>query len=352
MSTTLYSTNAGRINEVKGEILAHAIPVEVLAMGCTMKQMPTRAGDNITYRRYLPFGATLGATPWNNQNRPVVDATAHITQEGVTPTADQLTPVDVNVKQQQYACLYSYTDKAAELYEDDIPEEMKIQTGERMALVREMVRYGTMKACTNVLYTGGVSRVAVTGVLDLNELRLMSRTLKSNHAKKTRRMLSPSANYDTYAIEAAYTVFAHTDAEADIRDIPGFIPTAKYGTKTAISEEEIGSVEEFRFVLSPELAAYADAATGSTAAADGLFSTTGTYSDVYPFIVCGQDAVFDVALRGLNSFDPYHIPHTKRDKSDPGGQRGYVGASFWSAVLIVNNGWMGVIEAGVKDLSA
>tara|TARA_R110002096_G_scaffold210340_2_gene397662 strand:+ start:378 stop:1427 length:1050 start_codon:yes stop_codon:yes gene_type:complete len=349
MSITTYATDAGRINEVKGEILAHAMPVEVLALGTTQKQMPRNAGDNITYRRFIPFGATT--TDQNTQNRPAAIANAHITQEGVTPSADQLTPQDVNVKQQQYACLYSYTDKVADMYEDNIPEEMKIQVGERMGLVREMIRYGTMKACTNVNYAGTPTstRANVDEAVSLNVLRSMSRTLKANHAKKPRRMLSPSASYDTYAVEAAYIVFVHTDAEADIRDLPGFIPCAKYGSKNPINEEEIGSCEEFRFVLSPELAPYL--ASGAAVASTGLLSSAGVNVDVYPFIVCGQDAVYDVALRGLNSIDPYHIPHTTRDKSDPGGQRGYVGASFYSAVLIVNGGWMGVIEAGVSDLA-
>ena len=193
------------------------------------------------------------------------------------------------------------------------------------------------------------TRANVDEAVSLNVLRSMSRTLKANHAKKPRRMLSPSASYDTYAVEAAYIVFVHTDAEADIRDLPGFIPCAKYGSKNPINEEEIGSCEEFRFVLSPELAPYL--ASGAAVASTGLLSSAGVNVDVYPFIVCGQDAVYDVALRGLNSIDPYHIPHTTRDKSDPGGQRGYVGASFYSAVLIVNGGWMGVIEAGVSDLA-
>ncbi len=343
---TTYTTDAGRINEVKGEILAHAIPVEVLALGTTMKQMPRNAGDNITYRRFIPFGAT--STNVNTQNRPLVDAAAHILQEGVTPSADQLTPVDVNVKQQQYGCLYSYTDKTAEMYEDDIPNEMKIQVGERMGLVREMVRYGTMKACTNVQFAGGTTdRVQVDEAISLNQLRTMSRTLKANHCKKPRRMLSSSPNYNTYAVEASYIVFVHTDAEPDIRDLPGFRHVADYGQRQPINEEEIGTVEEFRFVLSPELAPYS--AAGAAVAGTGLMGTANV--DVYPFIVCGMDAVYDVALRGLNSMDPYHIPHTTRDKSDPGGQRGYVGCNFYSAVLIVNGGWMGVIEAGVSDLA-
>lgn len=342
MATQGYATQAGRINEVKGETLAHAMHVEVLALGCTMKQMPKKAGDNISYRRWLPFGATSGV---NSQNRPAAVASSHITQEGVTPAADTMTPVDVNVVQKQYACLYAYTDKAADLYEDDIPQEMRVQVGERMGLVREMIRFGVLKAGTNVIYSGGTTRLTVDEAITLKALRRMARILKLNHAKKKRSILSPSQDYDTSSIEAAYVVFCSTDAEPDIRDISGFVPVSKYANRNPISEDEVGSVEEFRFVTSPELTAVADsgAAVGST----GLVSTTGTTVDTYPFIVMGQDAVYDVALRGLNSFDVIHLPHTKHDKSDPLGQRGYVGAKFWCAVSIVNGGWMGVIEAGV-----
>jgi N4-gp56 family major capsid protein len=347
MSAMGYSTYSGRINEVKGEILAHAIPVEVLAMGCTMKQMPRKQGDNITYRRWLPYGAT--ATNVNTMNRPSVSVAAHLIQEGVNPAPESLVPMDVNVKQNQYGCLYSYTDKAAELYEDDIPQEMITQTGERMGLLREMIRYGVMKACTNVTYAGGSDRASVDEPISLNILRRVSRNLKANHASKKRKILAPSANYDTYAIEASFIVYSHTDAESDVRDLPGFVPVAKYGQRQPISEHEIGSCEEFRFVMSPELGSYQN--SGAAVGTTGLFSTGGSNIDVYPFIVMGEEAVFDVALRGLNSFSPYHIPHTQRDKSDPGGRRGYVGADFWAAVVIVNGGWMHVVEAGISALT-
>jgi hypothetical protein len=62
-----YATQAGRINIVKGETLAHAVPVEVLALGCTMKQMPKNSGDNVIYRRWLPYGAAT--TNANTINR-------------------------------------------------------------------------------------------------------------------------------------------------------------------------------------------------------------------------------------------------------------------------------------------
>lgn len=342
----VYSTPAGRINQIKGETLAHAVPVEVLSLGCKMKPMPKNEGDNITYRRWLPRGAT--STNQNTQNRPSVDPAVHLLTEGVTPSADSLTPVDVNVQILQYGCIYSYSDKTAELYEDDIPEEMKIQTGERMGLVREMIRYGSLKACTNVMYSGGTSRATVNAPIGLNILRRMTKTLKRNHASKKTRILAPSNNYDTSAIEAGFLVFVSTDVEPDIRDLPGFVPVAKYANRQPINEHEIGSCEEFRFVTSPELTAYAD--SGAALGTTGCVSTTGTLIDVYPFIVMGEDAAFDVALRGSKSFDLTHLPHKQKDKSDILGQRGFVGASFWSAVLVTNQGWMGVIEAGATDV--
>src|SRR3990170_4248702 len=294
MPMQTYATPAGRINEIKGEILGHAEPVEVLALGVNMKKMPTREGDNISYRRYLPFGATT--TNVNTQNRPAAVAAAHIVAEGVTPAADSLTPVDVNVVIQQYACLYSYTDKAALLYEDDIPEEQKINAGERMGLVREMVRYGELKSATNVIFAGGTSRATVDERIGLNVLRRMTRTLKLNHAKKKTRVLAAGPNYDTHPVEAAYIVFVSTDAEGDVRDLPDFTKVANYANRSPISPDELGSCEEFRFVTSPELTAYADSGA-AVGAAPGLLSTTGTLIDVYPFIVMGEEAAYDVALK-------------------------------------------------------
>ena len=344
MAIQKYTTQAGRINEIKGEMLAHAEPFEVLAMGCTMKKMPRKQGDNISYRRVIPTGgATTNA---NTINRWSVTAAAHAVSEGVTPLTETLVYDDVNVVIQQYAVLYAYTDKAAELYEDDIPGDQKVQTAERMGLVREMIRYGSMKASTNVLYSGGTTRATVDETISLNNLRNMAKTLLANHAKMKNKILSPGPSYDTSAIEAGFIVFCHTDAEPDIRDLPGFVPVAKYGQRSMLNENEIGSVERFRFIVSPELAPYL--AAGAVTGATGLVGITNI--DVYPHIVCAEDAVFDVALKGDSPFDLTHIPHKQKTKDDPFGQRGYVGASFWSAVLVANNGWIGVIEAGVKSL--
>lgn len=347
MSIQNYSTAAGRINKLKGEILAHAIPVEVLGITGTQKQMPRNNGDTVTFRRWLPYGGVDNR--WISGTNVGTFAADHVTQEGVTPSADTLTPVDVSATLEQYSVLYSVTDKTVDLYEDDVPAEMKLQTGERLGLVREMVRYGELKGATNAFFSGGTSRGTVAAALSLNLLRKVAKSLLANHGKQITRILAASPNFATAPVEAGFLVFGHTDMEPAIRDLPGFKHISEYGQRQVVNENEVGSTERFRFILSPELAPYIDsgAAIGST----GLFSTSGSNIDVYPMIVVAEDAWGQVALRGANSLDVTWLPPGTKDKSDPIGQRGYVGAKCYHTAKILNQGYMAVIETATPSLA-
>jgi len=341
------NTPAQRIGRIKGEILAHAVPVEVLGMVGSQKPMPKNAGATIIYRRWLPYGGST--TNSNTINRWVVDANSHQLSEGVTPDPDALTPQDISVTLNQYGVLYGLTDRTVDLSEDDVPMEMKKQCGERIGLIREMVRWGVVKGGTNAYYVGGSSRSAVNGKISINKLRLVSRNLQANHAKRITGVLSMSSDFGSSPVEAAYVVFAHTDAEADIRDLPNFKNISEYAQRKPISPYEIGSCENFRFVLSPELAPYADA--GGTASTNGMYSTTGSAADVYPFVVAAEDAWGQVALRGANALSPTYIPPGEKTKDDPLGQRGFIGASFYMNAVRLNEGWMAVIECGISALT-
>lgn len=340
-----YSNTTGRVNVIKGPMLAVAEVHEVLALGCSMQKFPKNRGDTIKYRARVPTGGSTSNA--NTINRWSVTAANYAIAEGVTPTPKSVSYRDATVTMTQYAVLYSYTDKAATLHEDDIPEDQMLQVAEEMGLVREMVRYAEMKAPSTAIYAGGTNRATVASAITYNALSLMSRTLQANGGKMVTSILAGGPDEETSPIEAGFVVFVHTDAEHDIRQLQDFVPVAKYGTRKPINEHELGSVGRFRFITSKELFSYADsgAAVGST----GLYSTSSSNIDVYPFIVCAQEAAFDVQL-GFN-FKPSHIPADQTTKDDPLGLRGYVGSKWYQAPKVVNNGWMGVIEAGITSLS-
>ena len=58
MSQTM-TTQAARIGKWKGEILARAIPCEVLQLTASQKQMPRNVSDTVIYRRWVPYNATV-----------------------------------------------------------------------------------------------------------------------------------------------------------------------------------------------------------------------------------------------------------------------------------------------------
>lgn len=352
-----FALTPGRINKFKGQILAHAVPQEVLSKTGRQVEMPKNSSDTYVGRRFLPYGAT--ATDSNTINRFFQNGNgdrgnaivqAHLVQEGITSTPDSIVPQDTSVVMQQYSCLYGFTDKTYNLYEDDIPGEMVKQVGERVTFVNELIVYGALKACTNVYYGGtGTSLATVNGGLSLGLIRKIVQNLQANHAKPVTSILGASNKYSTDPVAAGYLVYCHTDLEPDIRDLPGFTPTEKYASGTPMPNE-VGKVERFRFITSPDLPSIQNggAAIGST----NLYTTTGTSLDVYPFIVVGENAFSQISVRGLSALDPTFLPPSQKSKSDPHGQRGYAGTIWWKAVMIENNGWMAAAYVGRKNLPA
>lgn len=347
-----FGLTKGRINKFKGQILKHAVPQEVLSKGGRQVPMPRNESDTYVARRFLPYGATSTNINQFYQNGPGdrVNALiqAHLTQEGVTGAPESIVPQDITVVVNQYDCLYGFTDKTYDLYEDDIPEAMIQQIGERVTLVNEAIIYGALKAGTNQYYAGsGTSRNTVNGSLMLNLLRKITKNLQANHGKMVTSQIKASANFDTSAVSAGYFVYCHTDLEPDIRDLPDFTPVEKYASGAPVPYE-IGKCERFRFITSPDLPSYQDA--GAAVGGTGLQSTSGVNVDVYPLIVTAQDAWSQIAVRGLDAVDPTYLPPGDKSKSDPHGQRGYAGTIWWKAVMIENDGWMAIANVGISNL--
>ena len=104
---------------------------------------------------------------------------------------------------QQYSCLYGFTDKTFNLYEDDIPGEMVTQIGQRVTFVNEMIIYSALKACTNAYYGGtGTTVATVSSGLTLGLIRKIVQNLQANHAKPVTSVLKAGPNYGTDAAPA------------------------------------------------------------------------------------------------------------------------------------------------------
>jgi N4-gp56 family major capsid protein len=352
MSIQNYGTVASRnlIRAAQG-MLEHAQPITVLGDFGTQREMPQNSTDTLVFRRTLPFGASTVGTVIEGSNRyvgtPDIVASNFVLAEGVTPNSNTISFQDVSVQLQQYGILFKYSSKVEQLYEDDIPGEMVKLTGETLAEVMEMVRYGVLKAGSTVIYANGSSRSAVNTAISLNSIRKSARTLESNRSRRVTSRLAPGVNFGTRAVQPAYVVFVHTDAVSDIRNLPGFTRVEEYGSFKPIHDREIGACEDFRFISSPLLKSFAGAGSGTL---NGMLSVGAAAVDVYPFIIIGEDAWGQVALKGMSAIKPVVLKASQTNHANPLGQFGYVGASTWFATVRLNDAFMARIEAGVTAL--
>jgi N4-gp56 family major capsid protein len=352
MSIQNYGTVASRnlIRAAQG-MLEHAQPITVLGDFGTQREMPQNSTDTLVFRRTLPFGASAAGTTIENTSRyvgtPDITASNFVLAEGVTPNSNTISFQDVSVQLQQYGVLFKYSSKTEQLYEDDIPGEMVKLTGETLAEVMEQVRYGVLKAGSTVIYANGSSRSAINTAISLNAIRKAARTLESNRARRVTSRLAPGVNFGTRAVQPAYVVFCHTDAVSDIRNLPGFTRVEEYGSFKPIHDREVGACEDFRFVSSPLLKSFLASGSGTL---NGMLSVGASNVDVYPFIVIGEDAWGQVALKGMSAIKPVVLKASQTNHANPLGQFGYVGASTWFATVRLNDAWMARIEAGVTAL--
>jgi N4-gp56 family major capsid protein len=311
------------------QMLRHAAPIMVLEKLGLPRQMPKNKTETISFRRPRVFTAST---------TPLV--------EGVTPNSTAFRYDDVQVALKQYGMVVEITDKIEDLAEDPVLNDATTQAGENIGRTMEALIYGVVRGGTNIAYANGSARSDVNTPISLAKQRAAIRALKAQKAMKITQVLSSSTNYATRAVEAAYVAVTHTDMEADIRNLPGFLPVAQYGQRSTISEYECGSVEDVRYILSSDLEPFADAG----GAKGTMLSTTGVNADVYPVMYFGKEAFGVVALRGQGAVSPTIIPVGQKTKDDPLGQRGYVGWKTYHASLVLNQLWMLRLECAATEL--
>lgn len=299
------------------ELLKRGLPFLVLEKFGQAKPLPSNSTKVMKFRRY-------SALP----NTPVT------LTEGVTPASQQLSVVDVTATLAQYGGLTTISDVILDTHEDNTLNEAVNLLGEQASQMIEKMRFGVLKAGTNVLYANGAARNAVNTAISLTLQRRAVRALKRQNARFITSIVRSTPSYGTEAVAPGYVALIHPDLEADVRGLSGFVPAEKYGSMTPW-ENELGKVEDVRYVSSTIFEPWADAGGAKGA----MLSTTGTNADVYPVLYVARDAYGIIALKGMFALTPM-VVNPKPSDSDPLAQRGHVSWKAYQTAVILNDAWM------------
>lgn len=299
------------------ELLKRGLPFLVLEKFGQAKTLPEASSKVIKFRRYSALPTVPTALT-----------------EGVTPTGQQLAVTDITATLTQYGDKVTISDVIMDTHEDPVLNEAVTLIGEQAAQMIEKMRFGVLKAGTNVLYANGAARNAVNTPITVSLQRRAVRALKRQNARFITSVVRSTPSYGTENVAPGFVGLIHPDLESDVRSLVGFVPAEKYGSMTPW-ENELGKCEDVRYVSSTIFEPWADAG----GAKGTMLSTTGTNADVYPVLYVARDAYGIVALKGMFAVTPM-VVNPKPSDSDPLAQRGHVGWKAMQTAVILNDLWM------------
>lgn len=305
------------------ELLKRAIPFMVLEKFGQPKPLPGNSSKSIVFRRYT-----------------ALDTTPTTLTEGVTPGSTTMQSTDIPCVLSQYGSMITISDIIIDTHEDNVLNEAIELLGEQAAQMIERMRFGILKAGTNVVYANGATRAAVNTPFSLAFQRRVTKALKRQNAEQITKALKSTPAFATEPVAKSFIGLVHPDGEGDIRNALGadgkscFTPSEKYGSITPY-DNELGKIEDVRYLTSTIFTPWPDAG-----GAKGLMtSTTGVNADVYPILYLANNAYGIVALKGMFALTPM-VVNPKPSDSDPLAQRGRVAWKAMQGAVILNDAWM------------
>lgn len=341
--TTVYGDISPRVAAYAvSQLLKRGMPYLILEKFGQTYPIPNNATKVAKFRRYFLLGATGAAGDGNPAEAFSTPLALTPLVEGVTPSGKQLSNQDYTVTLVQYGDFMTITDVVLDTAEDQVLQQATEVMGESAAQTIETIRYNILKAGLNVFYANGSSRSSVNTPITLAMQRRVTTALNRQNAKKITTVVKSTPDFRTEPVEACYIGLVHPDLETDIRSMTGFIPTKQYGSVSAW-ENELGAVEQCRYLSSTIFAPFADAGGAYAGSGTAMRSTSGTNADVYPVLYLGRDAYGIVPLKGKDSLVPM-VVNPKPAAGDPLGQRGTIGWKAMTTAVILNDAWMARLE--------
>ena len=299
------------------ELLKRGLPHLVLEKFGQAQSVDANTGMVVKFRRY----ESLPTTP-------------KVLTEGVTPASTKLTHPDVTATLTQMGDVVTLTDIILDTHEDKVLMETMGLLGEQSAQMIERMRFGILRAGSNVMYANGASRAAVNTPITVTLQRKAVRAIKRQNGMPITKLVRSTPSYGTDSVAPSFVCLIHPDLEADVRAMAGFTPAERYGAITPW-ENELGKVDDVRYITSTVFESWAN----SGGAKGTMYSTGGTDADVYPALYLASNAYGIVAHKGAYAVTPT-VVNPRPSDSDPLGQRGHAGWKTLQTAVILNDAWM------------
>ena len=208
-------------------------------------------------------------------------------------------------------------------------------------ITEDALQIDLINAAGIVKYAGNATSNATVGADDLvsySDLMHLAIDLDNNRTPKHTTAITGTRMVDTRTIPACRVAYIGSEllptfkAMKDLHNNPAFIPVEKYAAGGATLNGEVGSVDNFRLVVVPEMMKWAGA--GATASAGSAHYETANRFDVFPILVIGNESFTTVGFQTDGKTVKFKITHKKpgdetADRTDPYGETGFMSIKWY-----------------------
>jgi len=211
-----------------------------------------------------------------------------------------------------------------------------------------------------VRYTGaatGTSELQGDGtpdVLTYGDLMRLSIDLDNNRCPKNTKIITGTRMIDTKTIDAARYLYCGSEmlptlkAMQDLHSNQAFIQVHQYAAGTNVAVGEVGSIDQFRIIVVPEMMHWAGA--GAAVSANSGYRESGGNYDVFPMLVVGSGSFTTIGFQTDGKTVKFKITHKKPGPetadsyNDPYGEMGFYSIKWYYGTMILRPERLAVIK--------
>lgn len=211
-----------------------------------------------------------------------------------------------------------------------------------------------------IRYAGGATQngeIDGTDLVEFGDLMRLSIDLDNNRTPKHTKMITGTRMVDTATIQGARVLYCGSEliptlkGMKDLHGNPAFISIEKYAAGGQTLTGEIGTIDQFRIVIVPEMLKWAGA--GADANGDALHYTTGDKFDVFPMLVIGSESFTTIGFQTDGKSVKFKIYHKKpgeqtADRNDPYGETGFMSIKWYYGFMVLRPERIGLIKTAAK----
>ena len=208
-------------------------------------------------------------------------------------------------------------------------------------ITEDSLQIDLINAAGVIKYAGNATSNLTVGADDLvsySDLMHLAIDLDNNRTPKHTTAITGTRMVDTKTIPACRVAYMGSEllptfkAMKDLHNNPAFIPVEKYAAGGTTLTGEVGSVDNFRLVVVPEMLKWSGA--GADASADSANYETGDKFDVFPILVVGNESFTTIGFQTDGKSVKFKITHKKpgdetADRNDPYGETGFMSIKWY-----------------------